>query len=221
MNAVHQGSSVGSRGQDGRLAAERLETFERARIADRVPAEGNRDVVAAVLAFDAEAVGQPPHGRVEEEDGLDGRLDQVDRVVVPAHVRQLVGQDGAQLLGAETRDGGDGNEHDGTQVPHDRRDARQGRDHHADGGAQPELRAHASHNALPAFGQRLRRLAAQAPCGTPLPERAQLHQDAAQDPADPEHREQQAPNRRGRGAGQRVDQREGLLRPCDRRRCDA
>jgi hypothetical protein len=53
-------------------------------------------VVAGDLAFEGKPLGNPPHGRVEEEDGLDEALGQIGPIVPPAHVSQLVPQD---LLG--------------------------------------------------------------------------------------------------------------------------
>jgi hypothetical protein len=58
---------------------------------DHAIAHGHREVVAAVLALGAHLPRHPPHGRMVEEQRLDHRLEQVHQIVLPPHVRQLVG----------------------------------------------------------------------------------------------------------------------------------
>jgi hypothetical protein len=62
------------------------------------------EVVAAGFALEAHARGDVPGGRVEEEEGLRDRLKEVDEVVVAADVGELVGEDGAELVGGKAGD---------------------------------------------------------------------------------------------------------------------
>ena len=79
-------------------AAQLLEIGQRVRVGVRIAAQAHRQIVAAVLALDADPARQPPHRRVIEEQRLDERLQQVDEVVVAADVRQLVREDRLELL---------------------------------------------------------------------------------------------------------------------------
>ena len=65
-----------------------------------IAAQADGEIVAAVLALGANPPRQPPDGRVIEQQRLDERLQQVDEIVVPADVRELVRQDRLELLGA-------------------------------------------------------------------------------------------------------------------------
>ena len=71
----------------------------------RITAHRDRQIVAAVLALVPHAGGDPPHRRVVEQQRFDRRLDQVDEVVVPAHVGQLVREQGLELQRGEPRQG--------------------------------------------------------------------------------------------------------------------
>ena len=57
------------------------------------------DIVTAVSAFDPDAAGHPPDGRVVEEQRFDDVLEQIDQIVVSTDVRQFVYQDGLELIG--------------------------------------------------------------------------------------------------------------------------
>lgn len=79
-----------------------LEVDERARIDDRVAGGGDGEIVAAILPLDADPAGDPPDGRVVEEQGLSRALDQVDEVVVAADVRELVREQRLDLFDGHT-----------------------------------------------------------------------------------------------------------------------
>ncbi len=85
------------------------------------PAHRDRHVVAAVLAFGADASRHPPHGGVIEEDGFRQRLQDVDREVVTPDVRDLVRQDGFHLARRQSRERGDWQQDDRPQPADDGR----------------------------------------------------------------------------------------------------
>ena len=97
-----QQRSAGGRHRDVMIRrgprAQRLEIGQRAGVGDRIAAQADREIVAAVLALDADAARQPPHRGVIEEQRLDQRLQQVDEIVVAADVRELVREDRFELL---------------------------------------------------------------------------------------------------------------------------
>src|SRR5947207_12601969 len=67
-------------------------------------AAGLRHVlVARALALVDEPRADPPDDRMEPEQRLHGRLDRGDEVVAASHVRDLVRQDGEELLVAQVR----------------------------------------------------------------------------------------------------------------------
>ena len=75
-----------------------FELGERRRVGHRIAAQAHREIVAAVLALDADPARQPPHRRVIEQQRLDERLQQVDEVVVTPDVRELVREDRLELV---------------------------------------------------------------------------------------------------------------------------
>ena len=72
-----------------RLWAPRHER-ESARVFGWIAANGERYVVAAIFAFGANALAEPPHGRVIEEKRFDGYLEEVHEGVEAADMRQLM-----------------------------------------------------------------------------------------------------------------------------------
>ena len=58
----------------------------------------DRFIVAAQFALDAHPMRHPPYRRVIEEQCLDGHLEDIDQIVVPADVCELVSEDGFELL---------------------------------------------------------------------------------------------------------------------------
>jgi hypothetical protein len=101
--------------------APRLDARQCPGIQEGVAADGYREVVATVLTLHPDGVRDPPHARVVEQHGLDDRLKEVDEIVVPADVRELVRQHGFDLLGGEPGHGGRGKQQHGFQrTDHDR-----------------------------------------------------------------------------------------------------
>ena len=60
-------------------------------------------IVTAILALDTNPPRDHPHRRMIEQHGLGKRLKQIDEVVMPTDVRQLVGQNCVQLRGRQAR----------------------------------------------------------------------------------------------------------------------
>ena len=110
-----------------REGAPGFELGERLCVADRVAAERDGDVVAAVLALHANPLRQPPHGRVVEQERLRDRLQHVQGVVVAADVRELVRQDRFDLRRRQRRECGDREQNRRTQPADDGRDVHQRR----------------------------------------------------------------------------------------------
>src|SRR5438067_959223 len=82
-------------------------------------ANGDGEIVAAVFALVANAIGNPPHRRVIEHQRLDERLHQIDEEVVAADVRELVRKNHLDLLGRETRERRGGEKNHRTQPADD------------------------------------------------------------------------------------------------------
>src|SRR4030095_11980152 len=59
-------------------------------------------VVAAVLAFDSNLPRAPPDRRMVEEKRFDERLQHVDEVIMPAHMSELVGENGSEVRRSQT-----------------------------------------------------------------------------------------------------------------------
>ena len=86
-----------------------------------VAAQANRDVVTTVFAFGANPFRKPPYRRVVEEDRFDRALDDVDDVVMPPDVRELMRENGAELFGGKSEDQGNRQQHHRAQPPHNNR----------------------------------------------------------------------------------------------------
>ncbi len=86
---------------EARLAGPLLLKVEQgAGVDDGVGADLEREVVAAELAFVAQAAADPPHGGMEEEDRFREGLHEVPEEVRAADVGELVSQDDFQFVGA-------------------------------------------------------------------------------------------------------------------------
>ena len=79
-------------------SAQLFEIGQRPGVGDRIAAEADREIVAAVLALDADPPREPPDRGVIEQECLDQRLQEVDQVVVTADVRELVRENRLELL---------------------------------------------------------------------------------------------------------------------------
>ncbi len=108
-NAAQQASPAG-RHRGARRDHVLGQRRQRPRVARAIPAGFHGHVVAAVLALNPNATRDPPDGRVIEQQRLHDALKQVDQVVVPPDVRQLVGQDRLDLLRRQPRRRRDGHE---------------------------------------------------------------------------------------------------------------
>ena len=86
--------------------------------AARFSGDGDGGIVAAVFAFLANAPGDPPDARVEEQQRFGNRLQQVDRIVAAADVRELVGDERLDLRRAHVRQRGE-RQHDERLQPAD------------------------------------------------------------------------------------------------------
>ena len=69
-------------------------------IIERAAASQRRRVVAAVFSLDANATRHPGDRRMIEEHGLHDVLHEVDQIIVPANVDQLVRENGLELGGS-------------------------------------------------------------------------------------------------------------------------
>jgi hypothetical protein len=70
-----------------------FESHERLHVHGSAAAERDRHIVAAVLAFLADLVRNPPHGWMVEERDFDDRLCGIGQPVVTLDVRQRVRED--------------------------------------------------------------------------------------------------------------------------------
>ena len=84
-------------------------------VGDRIAAQADGEIVAAVLALDADPAREPPDRRMIEEHRLDERLQQVHQVVVAADVRELVRENRLELLRRERRERARREQHDRLQ----------------------------------------------------------------------------------------------------------
>ncbi len=80
----------------------RFEIGESLRIDERIAGDCYGDVVAAVFAFEADVVRDPPDCRVVEKRGFRDTLQDVDEVIVAADVGELVREQRFDVFGGET-----------------------------------------------------------------------------------------------------------------------
>jgi hypothetical protein len=148
--------SVGRRNGEGPpVAASALEFGERAHVLHGIAAQAHRQVVAAVLPLDPHASREPPYRRMVEEQSLDHRLEYVDEVVVPSHVRELVCQDGLELCGRQPGERADRNQQHRFEPADHRRDVHGRRLKCDHPGRQVEPPAESSHRQGHLGGHRL------------------------------------------------------------------
>jgi hypothetical protein len=81
---------------------------QRARILKGVPADCDRNIIAAMLAFEAHLLAHPPHRGMVEQHRLDHGLEEVYKVVLPADMSQFVGQERSNLGLVQARECSDG-----------------------------------------------------------------------------------------------------------------
>jgi hypothetical protein len=104
---------AGGGGELGLFEAEFGDAGEGEGVSFGVAAVPDGEVVAAVFAFDADAVRYPVDGGMVEEECFDGGLDEVDEVVVSPDVGEFVEDDGFDLVFGEMGECACGYEDDG------------------------------------------------------------------------------------------------------------
>ena len=95
--------------------APRRQRQQRLGVRRRFPRNRDGGVVAAVLALLADAPRDPPDGRMEEQQRFGDRLQQVDRVIAAADVRELVSEERFDLGGGHVRHRGERQDDQGLQ----------------------------------------------------------------------------------------------------------
>ena len=93
---------------------------EGARVFNGVAAESHRDVIAAVFAFGADSLVQPPDCGMVEEQRLDADLEDVDKGIEALDVREFVGDDRLKLILGEACESAHWQEHDRAKPSDDR-----------------------------------------------------------------------------------------------------
>jgi hypothetical protein len=138
-NATNQ-RSIGRCERKTGMARDGREFRERRHVNEPIATHFDREIVTAVFAFRAYLRRYPPRRRVIEQQRFDHRLQQVDQIVVPPHVRELVREDGLQLLVRQTGQGCRGKQDDRLQPAHQRRRGNRTRLEDADRSTQPQAR---------------------------------------------------------------------------------
>ena len=134
-HAGHQGRAGHCQGKTDRFLAQRLDGGQCAGVEHGVATGHDREIVAAVLALGADDPRHPPDRRMIEEQRLDGGLHEVHEVVVAADVRELVRDDGLDLLRREAAEHSARHEKRRLQPADDHRHLHAGRDRAAARGA--------------------------------------------------------------------------------------
>ena len=101
QDALRKRATIGSHHQR-RSGAPFFHQRERARVIDGVAANSNRFVVAAVLAFGANALAHPPNRGVIEQQRLHANLEKIHKAIQPANVRKLMRDDRFDLFFAQS-----------------------------------------------------------------------------------------------------------------------
>ena len=118
-DALGEWTAVRRHGEDG-SAAPLFHQREGACVFNGVAAESHRDVIAAVFAFGADSLVQPPDCGMVEEQRLDADLEHVDKGIEALDVREFVGDDCLKLIFGEAGESTHWQEHDGTKPSDDR-----------------------------------------------------------------------------------------------------
>ena len=99
----------------------RFQLGQGAGVSEDVARRGHGQIVAAMLAFDADLAGEPPYGGMVEEQTLGDALQQVDQVIVTADMRQLVRQQRLHVIWRKAGEQAERRQDDGTE-PSDHRE---------------------------------------------------------------------------------------------------
>ena len=95
-DSARKRTAVCSHGQDG-SAAPLFHQGEGAGILDRVSAQCDRHVIAAMFALGANPLVKPPDGGMVEKQRFDGDLEDINEGIQPFDMGQFVGNHGLQL----------------------------------------------------------------------------------------------------------------------------
>jgi hypothetical protein len=89
-NAIDQGSTGCCHRQRHTVGPRLLQHSESLRVVERIAANGDRDVVAAMLALNSDPFRYPPDRGVIKQHRFGERLEHVDEIVVAPDVGELV-----------------------------------------------------------------------------------------------------------------------------------
>jgi hypothetical protein len=183
-HAIEQRSAGRGHRQQRDIGSPRFERGERFRVGDGVAAHAHRHFIAAVLALGANPLREPPHRGVIEEQRLGDGLQQVDKVVVTADVRQFVRENRFHLRRRQRGHRGNRQQNRRTQPADDGRhvDARRLDDMRRRGQAEPIRDAPARR--LPARRSRRERVAMQTTDVPPAAGHPREQEDDAGEPGE-------------------------------------
>src|ERR1700684_539405 len=100
-DAVRERATVGGNRGEMRRAV-RFQLRQSARISERISTDRYGHIVAAQLALGAYVPRHPPDRGMVEQQSFGGALQNVDQIIVPANVRQLMQQQRLQMLRGQT-----------------------------------------------------------------------------------------------------------------------
>ena len=152
------------------------------RIRHPIPTHLHRHIVATMLALDSHLRGDPPNGRVIEEQCLGDALQAVDEVVVSSHVRQLVRNDGVELIGRQASERGCREEQCRLQPSDDGRNVYANGVHESNVAPNPEPSRQPSYAELQALGHFTSLPASHAFDGHPVGEQARRQSQHTDEP---------------------------------------
>ena len=101
LDAVGERAVGGRAGERGQAQAPALELRQGADIDEAIAGDGCGVVVTAMLALDAQAAVEPPGDRMVEEERDRQRLNETDKVVPAADMRELVGEHRVEVGGID------------------------------------------------------------------------------------------------------------------------
>ncbi len=148
-DAVGQRSTIGGdRGTEMRRAI-RFQLRQRTRIRERITADRDGHIVAAQFALGANVPRYPPDRGVIKQQGFGNALQNVDQIIVPPDMRQLMQQQRLQMLRRKTAERSDRHQHHGTQPADHGRHLHQRGDQQSNRTIEANARAEFSESLLP------------------------------------------------------------------------
>src|ERR1041384_491069 len=121
LNSDQQRTAVCRDSQLNLRAAEAFESCECTSISQYVAARRDSSVIAAMLALLSRLRRNPPNRGMIEKQGLDAGLHEIDEIIVPANVSELVGEQRFPLCSAESSERARGQKDHRPQPTDDRR----------------------------------------------------------------------------------------------------